>query len=204
MAALKFQAKIYLLRHGETLWNAEMRFQGRMDSPLTEKGKQQAAAVGQILVGIFGTTCPYSLYVSPQGRTRETAAIIQQSLSFRETIIEPRLREVSMGDWEGLTRDEVLKRWPQCASDLKNNRAFLCAPNGEPYDAFVAQLTSWLNELTEPVIAVSHGMTGRLIRSVYEGLALDEALSFSSAQGSIWHLKDGKSELLRLNAVEEA
>ena len=98
-------AEIFLLRHGETEWNAAGRFQGQWDSTLTARGHEQAAQLGRILVRALAGRLSVPLHVSPLGRTRDTAAIVRRSVpGLAPDIIEPRLQEVSTGAWDGLTR----------------------------------------------------------------------------------------------------
>ena len=102
---------LYLVRHGQTLWNTEARFQGQFDSPLTDLGRDQASRVGRALAAEIGVRSePIRAYVSPLGRTRATAGLIGQSLPMR-IIEETRLMEVHFGEWEGLTRDDILSRF---------------------------------------------------------------------------------------------
>jgi broad specificity phosphatase PhoE len=103
---------IYLLRHGETVWNAVGRFQGRKDSPLTQRGIEQANQMGMLLSQeIAGREAQFKSYVSPLGRAKETAARIAKivPLTFEE---EPRLMEVSVGSWDGMTLYEIGVEYP--------------------------------------------------------------------------------------------
>ncbi len=98
--------QVYLVRHGETVWNAERRIQGQSDSPLTEKGEQQAWQVGE-RVKHLGIT---HIIASDLGRTRRTAEIIADACGCSVTL-DPRLRELNMGVLEkrpldGLTAEE--------------------------------------------------------------------------------------------------
>ena len=75
-ALMRVMTEIFLLRHGETEWNAEGRFQGQRDSPLTARGREQAAQLGRILLRTFADGRVPPFHVSPLGRTQDTAAII--------------------------------------------------------------------------------------------------------------------------------
>jgi broad specificity phosphatase PhoE len=103
---------IYLLRHGKTVWNAEGRFQGQKDSPLTRPGRDQADAVGIRLAQEIGKTgASTKTYVSPLGRTRETAERIARHIA-ENSIEERRLMELSIGCWDGLTHYEIEMEYP--------------------------------------------------------------------------------------------
>ena len=92
---------LYLVRHGETDWNKEYRFQGRTDIPLSKEGMIQAEKVGQRLKDKFDV-----IYTSPLTRAVQTAEIISKTSSM-SPIIYDNLIEVDFGEWEGLTFEQV-------------------------------------------------------------------------------------------------
>lgn len=95
--------ELYILRHSETLWNQQGRFQGQKDSPLTDKGRRQAMAQGEVLRSV--KCLPRIAFVSPLGRTLTTANLASP---FIETHVkEPRLLEINFGAWEGATREDI-------------------------------------------------------------------------------------------------
>src|SRR5262245_54561599 len=100
--------RLFALRHGETVWTRERRFSGSRDLPLTPQGERQAHALAEALAGERVA----AIYASPLERTRGTAEIIARAQRL-SVIVEPGLREMAFGDWEGLTRDEVEARWPE-------------------------------------------------------------------------------------------
>jgi 2,3-bisphosphoglycerate-dependent phosphoglycerate mutase len=99
---------IVLVRHGETNWNRERRYQGHADTPLNEDGRSQAAELAELLAAEQVTV----LYTSPLRRARETAEIIAARLGLQLRTLEA-LREIDVGGWEGLTIDEVRGRYPE-------------------------------------------------------------------------------------------
>jgi len=108
---------IYLFRHGETHWNAEKRAQGHLDSPLTPAGRAQAEAMGRRLADElrqagYEPTCVI-VRASPLGRVRETLSIAAAAagLSHDDNCFDHRLREMSWGEWDGLTGVEIEARW---------------------------------------------------------------------------------------------
>ena len=98
---------IVLVRHGETDWNRESRFQGHADTPLNEAGRAQSRDLAERLVAEQVT----ALYTSPLRRAAETAAIVGERLGLPVRTSEP-MREIDVGSWEGLTVDEVRARFP--------------------------------------------------------------------------------------------
>ncbi|MEO1249511.1 MAG: histidine phosphatase family protein, partial [Pseudomonadota bacterium] len=108
---------IYFVRHGETEWNVIGRFQGQHDSHLTERGREQAHAVGQILAREIDDIAPVDFVSSPLGRTLETARIALAHIGATPRH-DPRLAEISVGRWTGMTFDEVCAEYPQMADVL--------------------------------------------------------------------------------------
>lgn len=191
------QKEIYLVRHGETEWNASGRFQGKLDSRLTEKGVAQAAAYGRQLAAVAAGID--ALVASPLGRVRKTTAIIKTYGKFPEPQWEPRIAEVSVGSWDGLTHTDIDAQWPGRLDETTPFDWFFRSPDGESYDAAMARVTPWLDSLEGVVLAVSHGLVGRLIRGSYLGLAKDDALCLPVPQDVIWRLAKGRVEPIRVS-----
>ncbi|HET6876940.1 MAG TPA: histidine phosphatase family protein [Jatrophihabitans sp.] len=99
--------RLLLLRHGRTGWNAEHRFQGQADPPLDDVGRAQAYEVA----GILAAMRPTLLVSSDLSRALQTAAVVGAAVGLTP-VVEPRLRERSLGHWEGLTLAEVADRHP--------------------------------------------------------------------------------------------
>jgi broad specificity phosphatase PhoE len=188
--ALASRTDIYLLRHGETEWNRAGRFQGRLDSNLTDKGIAQAQAYGRRLA--VELTSIDAMFASPLGRARQTAAIVRSFGSYPEVQWDARLEEVSMGSWDGLTHEDIDACWPERLAGTTSFSWFFRSPDGESFDAAQARVIDWLGDLEGVVVAVSHGLLGRLIRGVYLGLTQDEALRLPVPQDVIWRMTTGR------------
>jgi broad specificity phosphatase PhoE len=188
---------IYLVRHGETVWNAAGRFQGAHDSALTERGREQAAAVGRVLAATLGDrAAPLVAHVSPRGRTQETAAILSRhvALELRE---EPRLAEVSLGCWEGLTEYEIEVEYPGVRAGTTAFDWYFRSPDGERLEAARARVAAWLAEVRGPMLAVSHGLVGRIVRGVFLGLTDEAMLELPIPQHTVYALVDGPVRSIR-------
>lgn len=191
MAVLS-QSEIYLVQYGDTEWNTEGRFQGKLDSRLTEKGVAQAEACGRRLAAMPGKVD--ALIASPPGRVHETTAIMKNAGNFPETQWDDRIAEVSLGSWDGLTHIDIDAQWPGFLNETTPFDLFFRSPNGESYDVAMARANQWLNSVQGVVIAVSHGLIGRLIRGTFLGLTKDDALSLPVPQDVIWRLAGGYIE----------
>ena len=99
--------RVVLLRHGRTAWNAEQRMQGRLDPPLDGTGEAQARAVAPLVAGFDPTV----LICSDQARALQTALVVGEATGL-EPRKEPRLREIDVGQWQGLVHSEVEAGWP--------------------------------------------------------------------------------------------
>jgi broad specificity phosphatase PhoE len=137
------------LRHGRTAWNAERRFQGRTDIPLSEAGRKALAGL-RLPAELAEARC----HVSPLVRARETAELLGLQLA-----VEPRLIEMSFGRYEGRTRDELRA---DIEEDMAANEARgldFRPPGGESPREVQARLAAWFAELAEEGgrhVAVTH------------------------------------------------
>ena len=108
---------LLLARHGETDWTREKRWQGHGDPPLNERGRAQARALAAELAEVRID----AIYSSDLQRASQTAAIVAADRGL-EPVLDPKLRENDFGDWTGLTRDEVERRFPHGALLRKHGR----------------------------------------------------------------------------------
>lgn len=184
--------EIFLIRHGETEWNAEGRFQGKLDSALTDTGVRQAEAIGRRLAGLDLSVDAF--VTSPLGRTRQTAAIVAGYAPLPAVRCDHRLAEVSLGSWDGLTHVDIEALWPGVLSGSTPFDWFFRSPDGERHDAVVQRAKGWLSERQGVTVAVSHGLVSRIIRGVYTGLSRAETLSLPVSQDVIWRLSSGRVE----------
>ena len=187
---------IYLLRHGETAWNIAGRFQGRKDSPLTQRGIEQADQAGKRLAReIHGREEIFEIQVSPLGRALETAARITRSIPL-PTREEPRLMEVTVGAWDGMTHFEIDMEYPEALVGANPFDWFFRSPDGETFDDVCLRVTEWLLDISGPTIAISHGLTGRIIRGIYLGLSRREMLELPVPQDGFYRLDRGVADFI--------
>jgi broad specificity phosphatase PhoE len=146
---------ILLARHGETDWNREGRFQGHADPPLNETGRAQAAELAAELEGVELA----AVYSSPLRRAVETAAVVAAEHGLEPVAVDA-LREVDVGSWQGLTREEIEARFPeQFARWLDYDQGW---EDGESYEGMGRRAVAVLLELAaahegERILAVTHG-----------------------------------------------
>ncbi len=158
---------LILLRHGETDWNRTQRLQGHRDIPLNAAGHHQAFAAAPSIVALR----PGAIVCSDLTRARDTASAVS-ALTGIEPRVDARLRETSMGLWEGLTRDEVVARWPGEWDAWRTTSAHAAPPEGESRWQVADRANEVVDELdagdTTRALLVAHGglivgLTGRLL-----------------------------------------
>jgi broad specificity phosphatase PhoE len=144
--------RVLLVRHGESTWNAEGRWQGQADPPLSERGEAQAVTAARALVGLE----PFDAIVSSTlRRARRTAEILAGALSV-QLLTHPDLIERAAGPWEGLTRADIDATWPGWLAEGRR-------PDGyETDDAIRVRATMALTDLCrdragDRILVVAHG-----------------------------------------------
>lgn len=185
---------IYLIRHGETVFNTEGRYQGELDSPLTRDGIEQVTNVSRLLKVYIEDPHEWDIVTSPLGRAIKSTEIVCDILGFerQKVRIDDRLSEVSVGDWAGLTTSEIERSWSELLQHTNSYNWYFNSPNGESYQAVVERVSDWLESIkNQPrVIAVSHGLTGRILRGVYVNLKKEQALKLEVSQNTFFKLSN--------------
>jgi broad specificity phosphatase PhoE len=173
---------ILLARHGETDWNREGRFQGHADPPLNEAGRAQAA---QLAVELASQELA-AVYASPLRRALETADVVAATRRL-VPLPDERLREVDVGSWQGLTRDEVQRRFPeQYARWLDYGQGW---EDGESYEEMGRRVVAGLLALAaahegDRLLAVTHGGPIRAAFAFAGGTTHAEARRLGPAIGN--------------------
>jgi probable phosphoglycerate mutase len=179
--------KIWLLRHGQTLWNAEHRIQGQLESPLSPLGLEHARRQAVLMQPILSEGIP--CFVSPLGRAQQTADI---ALAGRRFETDLRLAEADAGLFQGMTLSEVEAQYPQIhASNPHNLDLFCAAPQGEGYDSFHARILDFMSGLTSPSVVVAHGLLGQVMRGIVCGLTRAQMAALPNGQGCVYVLENG-------------
>jgi broad specificity phosphatase PhoE len=181
--------ELYILRHGETEWNAENRMQGALNSPLTAKGEQDAVRQGAILAR--RDLAGFRFLCSPQGRAIQTAAIALGRIA-HDIHTDDRLREIGVGDWSGLLRATL----PMPEGPDPVAQQYDMAPNGEGLARLEVRCRAFLADLSGPAVLVTHGITSRVLRRIIAGEAATAEVTAHGGQGCVYHLKDGRQTLL--------
>jgi phosphoserine phosphatase len=156
--------EIVLVRHGHVDWHQPERFRGRAELALSDRGRRQAQAAALRIATAWE---PKAIYTSPLGRSRDTAAAIAAACRLAVEPVDG-LADIDYGAWQGLTRDEAVRRWPQ-EIDLWFRAPHLASiPGGETLAALLARTTAALHELlrrrsAETLVIVGHDSVNRVL-----------------------------------------
>lgn len=192
---------VILMRHGETIFNLEGRYQGQCDSPLTERGIEQANAVSKMLAVYLGDK-PVQVITSSLGRAKQTADILAGALgNCLDLKTDGRISEVGMGAWDGLTRREIAERWPDARRGRSKREWFFHGPGGESLADVISRVRSAMSDYNSKPdavqILVSHAVTGRIIRALHSNQPVLEVLKLEAPQDAAFLLsQNGMVELL--------
>jgi broad specificity phosphatase PhoE len=197
------ELRLLAIRHGATAYSHERRYAGARDISLSPEGQRQCAALAQAL----GPLHVAAVYASPLARARESAAPIAAAQGLTVTL-ESDFREMCFGDWEGLTRDEVERRFPD------DYKLWLTAPErfarpgsetvgavGERVGRAVAELRATHHD--ETVVLVSHGIVTRLIVLQALGLGPERLWSVDVSPAGISEIeyRDDWATVHRVNTI---
>jgi broad specificity phosphatase PhoE len=178
--------RLLLVRHGESTWNAQSRWQGQADPPLSPFGERQAEDATVRLAQVAAVT---AVWVSDLVRARRTGELIAQRLDLDAVREEPRLRERDVGAWSGLTRAEIEQRWPGYLAARRS------PPDFEDDEALLERTCAGLAAVVDgsdsgDVVVVTHG---GVIRTIERSLgATPERLP---NLGGRWLLADSPTDL---------
>lgn len=188
---------IYLVRHGQTDWNAAERLQGQEDTPLNNTGRAQAERNGKVLADLVADPGSFDYVASPLKRTRETMEIIRRMMDLPETgyRTDDRLKEIHFGEWQGFTWEELHRKQPDETARRFTDPWNTVAPGtgGESFAMLSARALDWLEGVTCDTIVVTHGGINRCIRGHLEGLPEKEITSLPVPQDKVLVIENGKT-----------
>ncbi|XAT59598.1 histidine phosphatase family protein [Rhodobacteraceae bacterium Araon29] len=184
--------RLILMRHGETIWNAEQRLQGHDNAPLSPRGIQQALGFKPMLASLN----PKQVVSSDLGRCRETVALIGHA----NAPADARLRELNMGVWTGRRKPDLITEYPD---DYWAWRAGTFHPDGgESWQQFKGRvsgaLRDWLKKADGDVLAVVHSGVIRAAMVALLGFTQDKILPVTPGTGTILNFDDLASPYAKL------
>ncbi|MGI6454624.1 MAG: histidine phosphatase family protein [bacterium] len=184
---------VYFVRHGETLFNQQRRLQGWRDSPLSDRGVEQVRRVARALKRLE----IHEALISPLGRARQTAAIICEELGIC-SFETPDLREVSFGDFEGNTLEELDIRFPGMWAARTADKWNFRPPGGEANRDAVPRARAVVKKIEEMpsdriLLVVAHFAINRIVLSRLAGIEPEETIIMNIPHEVIYRAQGGNS-----------
>ncbi|WP_333794005.1 histidine phosphatase family protein [Hyphomicrobium sp.] len=184
---------IYFIRHGETDWNRDRRYQGQRDVPLNETGRGQARRNGIALRRFLPALARAAFVASPLGRACQTMEIVRTELGLppADYTLDPRLMELSYGVWEGTLQDDIIGSAPEIFAARSRDPFRFRPDKGESYADLLLRVQGWAEGVTDDCVVVSHGGVSRCLRAHMLGLAPELVPGLESPQDRVLILRPG-------------
>jgi probable phosphoglycerate mutase len=197
--------RLFIARHGETVFNKIARMQGQAElhTPLTWDGCVQARIMGRALANYLGDEPRPQLWSSSAGRALQTLALIAEEIGadWHQTSRDDRLLEIDVGTWSSRTYADIAAEIGPIV-DMEHKLFSVRPQGGEWYDDVAARLADWIGEqrFEQDMLVICHGMTARVLRGLMLGQpplgGFDAPIASSLAQGSMVMIRDGVEELV--------
>lgn len=194
--SLKPGITLYLIRHGETDWNRESRYQGQRDIPLNETGLAQARRHGEVLKEILPSVAGFDFVSSPLQRAVDTMRLTRTALGLDpdDFRIAPEISELSYGYWEGELAAELPAKDPEGVAGKMSDPFGWRPRGGESYHDLEQRVSDWLGRLTTDTVAVSHGGVSRVARGALLGIERGIVPFLEVPQDRILKLSGGRMQ----------
>ena len=178
--------KLFFIRHGQTDWNLQGKIQGSYDSELNDTGIKQAVELSEVLLKL---NYKFSrIYTSPQKRALKTAKILSEYSNIEYIPIDD-LKEINMGEWEGLSWKEVEENYPTEYKKWLLNRQYTRTPNGESYDDMLKRVLIAINQIidenSDNVVVISHSAIIMGLQCYVTNTPFNDMLKFKTKNATI-------------------
>jgi broad specificity phosphatase PhoE len=191
---------VYIARHGQTVWNAESRLQGQADTDLNPLGCEQATRNGHRLAEFVHNPEDFDFVASPMRRTRQTMERIRAAMRLdpRAYRTDPRLVEMSFGDWQGFTFPELEARHLGSGRERRLDKWNFLPPGegAESYQMLLERVKPWFDALHRPTVCVTHGGVVRALFRMVLGMPEAEAANLDVPQDRLLRLEGRTLEWL--------
>lgn len=189
---VRLKHAVWFVRHGETDWNAERRYQGHADIPLNDKGRAQAARNGAALKDLAAARAAF--ISSPLIRATETLEILREAMGLprKRYALDDRLIEIDLGSWNGKTYDEIAAEDPGVHARREKEKWNFRVPGGESYAETAARVRDFLTSLDRPAVITGHGASGRVLRAYLLGLKPSRTPHLPAPQDKVLEIARGR------------
>ncbi len=178
---------LYFIRHGETDWNAEARYQGQADIPLNAKGRAQARRNGEALRGLLPDIAGADFVASPLSRTSETMCIVRDALALdpHDFRTDDRLIELHYGAWQGQLLSDLKVTEAEALQRRQADPFFWRPSRGESLADVTGRLLGFLETVSRDCVIASHGGVSRALRCHLLGIEKGSVLDLEVPQDRI-------------------
>ncbi|MER9255806.1 histidine phosphatase family protein [Mesorhizobium sp. M0598] len=191
---------VYIVRHGQTSWNAEARLQGQADTDLNELGREQASRNGRRLAELIDKPQDFDFVASPMRRTCETMERLRAAMKLDPHTYrtEPLLVELSFGDWQGFTFAELEANNPGSTRQRRLDKWNFQPPGegAESYQMLLERVKPWFDALDRQTVCVTHGGIMRVMFRLVLGMSEQDAVSMEVPQDRVLRLDGRRLEWL--------
>jgi broad specificity phosphatase PhoE len=189
---------LYIVRHGETDWNRDRRYQGQRDIPLNVVGRAQALRNGEALRQLLPAIAAVDFVASHLSRARETMEIMRGALGLPpETYtVDERLRELSYGSWEGQLQADLPRLDPEGWTTRKLDPYRWRPSGGESYADLMLRTVDWLSGASRDTLVAAHGGVVRTLQAHVCGLDPERVPILEAPQDKVLILRDGQMQWL--------
>ncbi|MER8798046.1 histidine phosphatase family protein [Mesorhizobium sp. M0984] len=191
---------VYIVRHGQTAWNAEARLQGQADTDLNELGREQASRNGRRLAELIDKPEDFDFVASPMRRTLETMERLRAAMKLDPHAYrtEPLLVELSFGDWQGFTFAELEANNPGSTRRRRLDKWNFQPPGegAESYQMLLERVKPWFDALDRQTVCVTHGGVMRALFRFVLGMSEQDAVSMEVPQDRVLRLDGRRLEWL--------
>ncbi|WP_296187083.1 histidine phosphatase family protein [Pseudomonas sp. UBA1879] len=196
---------LYLIRHGETDWNARRLLQGRRDIPLNAVGQEQAVVSGTCLNWLLPNPSRTDFIASPLSRTRQTMEIIRQQLGLvaEDYRTDARLVEIHFGEWEGLDWQQIAKRQPERYAARQADPLNFMPTGGENYPHVFERVGSLLSALQRDTVLVAHAGVLRSCLALLTDVPERAVPWLEIPQDQVLMLRDGRFAWMQVSTAPE-
>jgi alpha-ribazole phosphatase len=176
---------LILIRHGETDWNVDGRWQGHADVPLNTRGRAQAKRTAHSLAKVEFA----AIYSSDLARARQTAEILSQAVRL-PVRTDPRLREIDQGAWQGMKQIEIEAQYAEAFQSRRQNPLTVAPPGGETVSQVRTRVLAAIRDIIaahpcQTVAVVSHGFALALVLTHYRGIEIERVWDHIPENGEI-------------------
>ena len=185
---------IYIVRHGQTDWNAKRRLQGQTEIHMNDLGRSQVIGNAEKLARLSRDPLSFDFVSSPICRARETMIIIRETLGLPrdDYRTDDRLKELNYGDFSSYTWEELRNKRPQDVINRFDNSWTYVIPKGECYAMLSKRVLNWFHEVKRDTIVAAHAGISRVLQGYFSQYPEKDIAFLEAPQDRVLVLHDNE------------